>query len=100
VISGENKDTITFVQNGVSMPLSQAQMYAKQINALRLKRGLPALRVPGEDQRLGATPDNPYPAKNNLDIYSRAADTWLRLPNGKITHLIRGPDGKIIGVDK
>jgi hypothetical protein len=71
----------------VTMSLAEAQIYTKQANALRLKQGLPAYRVPGEDQSVGATAANPYPAKTNLDVYSRAPGTWVRLPNGKIAQV-------------
>jgi hypothetical protein len=71
----------------ISMPLAEAQAYVKQANALRLKQGLPAYRVPGEDQTVGSTAANPYPAKNNLDVYSRAPGTWVRLPNGKVAQV-------------
>jgi hypothetical protein len=90
-------------KNRITIPIGDAQSYVKQQNALRLKQGLSAFRVPGEDQSVGATAGNPYPAKSNLDVYSRApADSsgnggWVRLPNGKITHLVRQPNGQIIG---
>ena len=74
-------------KKSVTIPLAEAQTYTKQYNALRLKQGLPAYRVPGEDQTVGATADNPYIAKNNLDVYSRAPGTWIRLPNGKIAQV-------------
>jgi hypothetical protein len=71
----------------ITIPLAEAQAYTKQANALRLKQGLPAYRVPGEDLMIGATAANPYPAQNNLDVYSRAPGTWVRLPNGKIAQV-------------
>lgn len=71
----------------ITMPLSQAQIYAKQFNAQQLRQGLPPIRVPGEDQTVGATAANPYPAKNNLDVYSRPPGTWVRLPNRKIAQV-------------
>lgn len=81
----------------ITLSISEAQTYAKQANALRIKQGLPAYVVPGEDQTVGATPGNPYIARNNLDVYSRAPGVlmpdgtikggWVRLPNGKIAQV-------------
>ena len=102
VVTG-NSVTVGPAKNRITLPLEEAQIYTKQANALRLKQGLPAYRVPGEDQTLGATPSNPFIARTNLDVYSRApADSsgnggWVRLPNGKITHLVRQPNGQIVG---
>jgi hypothetical protein len=74
--------------------LAQAQVYTRQANVLRLRQGLPALRVPGEDQTVGATPDNPFIAHNNLEVYSRAPGTWIRLPNGQVAQVpARKPQG-------
>jgi hypothetical protein len=71
-----------------SMPLGDAVIMVKQLNALRLKQGLPALRVPGEqDQTIGASAGNPYIAKNNLDVYSQPPGRWVRLPNGKVAQV-------------
>jgi hypothetical protein len=67
--------------------MADAQIYTRQMNALRLKQGLPAFRVPGEDQSVGAAADNPFIAKSNLDVYSRAPGTWIKLPNGKIAQV-------------
>jgi hypothetical protein len=82
-----NSVTVGPDKHRVTMSLAEAQIYAKQANALRLKQGLPAYRVPGENQSVGATAGNPYPAKNNLDVYSRAPGTWIRLPNGKVAQV-------------
>ena len=71
----------------VTIPKAEAQIYIKQANALRIKQGLPAYPVLGEDATMGATADNPYPAKNNLDVYSRPPGTWVRLPNNKIAQV-------------
>ena len=71
----------------VSMPINEAQTYVKQANALRIKQNLPAYRVPGEPQDVGASADKPYIAKNNLDVYSRAPGTWITLPNGKVAQV-------------
>jgi hypothetical protein len=71
----------------VTMPLGEAKIYVRQANVLRLKQGLPAYPVPGEDPTIGATPDKPYQATTNLDVYSRAPGTWIRLPNGKIAQV-------------
>jgi hypothetical protein len=71
----------------ITMPLSQAQIYAKQYNAQQIRQGLAPVRVPGEDQTVGATADNPYPAKTNLDVYSRPPGSWVRLPNGKVAQV-------------
>ena len=86
VVTG-NSVTVGPAKNRITLPLEEAQIYTKQANALRLKQGLPAYRVPGEDQSVGATAANPYPAKTNLDVYSRAPGTWVRLPNGKIAQV-------------
>ena len=67
----------------LSMPLEDAKAFIKQQNVMRLAHGLPAFRVPGEDQTLGTTPRNPYQAKTNLDVYSRAGG-WIRLPDGRL----------------
>jgi hypothetical protein len=102
VVTG-NSVTVGPAKNRMTLPLAQAQQLVKQQNALLLMQGLPAYRVPGEDQTVGATADNPYIAKTNLDVYSRApADEkgnggWVRLPNGKISHLVRQPNGQIRG---
>jgi hypothetical protein len=74
-------------KNRITIPIGDAQTYVKQQNVLRLKQGLSAFRVPGEDQSVGATAANPYPAKTNLDVYSRAPGTWVRLPNGKVAQV-------------
>lgn len=66
----------------VSIPLLEAQIYIKQQNAIRRTQGLPLFRVPGEDQNLGKTPNLPYPARTNLDVYSRAPGGYMTLPNG------------------
>jgi hypothetical protein len=85
------------------IPIGDAQVMVKQANALRLKQGLSAFRVPGEDQTVGVTAGNPYIAKSNLDVYSRAPATadgkggWVKLPSGGITHLVRQPNGQIVG---
>lgn len=71
----------------ITIPIETAQKYVKQQNALNIRQGLPAYRVPGEDQSVGATQNNPYIAKNNLDVYSRAPGTWIRLPNGKVAQV-------------
>jgi hypothetical protein len=71
----------------ITMPITQAQIYARQANVLRLKNGLPALRVPGEDQTVGRTADNPFIAHNNLEVYSREPGTWIRLPNGQVAQV-------------
>lgn len=68
----------------IQMPLAEAQTYIRQANLQRLQQGLPALRVPGETLDVGSTPDNPFIAHNNLEIYSRAPGTYVRLPNGKL----------------
>jgi hypothetical protein len=98
VISG-NSVTVGPVKNRITLPLAQAQQFVKQQNALLLKQGLPAYRVPGEDQTLGTTVDNPYIAKNNLDVFSRAPGTvekpaYITLPNGKTIAYVRLPDGR------
>lgn len=86
VISGDPSDVtkqqITFGPKNkrTTMPLAQAQIYAKQINSLKRRQGSPLIRVPGEDQSIGETPDNPYVAKNKLDALSRAKGTYVRLP--------------------
>ena len=67
----------------ITMPLEDAKAFIKQQNVMRLAHGLPAFRVPGEDQTLGTTPRNPYQAKTNLDVYSRAGG-WIRLPDGRL----------------
>ena len=74
------------------IPIGDAQTFVKQQNALRIKQGLSPFRVPGEESdyqgnMVGATAANPYPAQNNLDVYSRAPGTWVRLPNGKIAQV-------------
>jgi hypothetical protein len=102
VING-NMVTLMIKGKPMHIPLQEAQIYTKQLNALRLKNGLPAYTVPGEDQTLGLA-NNPYIAKNNLDVFSRApADAngnggWVRLPSGGLTHLKRLPDGRIVGM--
>jgi hypothetical protein len=97
-------DSVTFAAGDktITVPLDEAQTLVKQQNALRLKQGLSAFRVPGEDQTLGTTANNPFPARNNLEVFSRAPAVngvggWVRLPNGKITQLIRRQDGTIVG---
>ena len=79
ILTGPNKK--------VTIPLAEAQTYIKQANALRLKQGLPAYKVPGEDPTVGSSAANPYPAKNNLDVYSRPPGTWVRLPNNKVAQV-------------
>lgn len=86
VVTG-NSVTFTAGDKTITVPLDEAQTLVKQQNALRLKQGLSAYRVPGEDQSVGATAGNPYIAKNNLDVYSRAPGTWVRLPNGKVAQV-------------
>jgi hypothetical protein len=71
----------------VKVPTGDAQVYVKQMNALRLKQGLTPLPVPGEDASLGSSATNPYPTKNNLDVYSRPPGSWVTLPNGKVAQV-------------
>jgi hypothetical protein len=71
----------------INVSLSDAQVYTKQLNVLRHRQGLAPLPVLGEDPNLGADQTNPYPATNNLDVYSRAPGTWVRLPNGNIAQV-------------
>jgi hypothetical protein len=77
----------------ITMPLAQAKILARQHNSVNFKKGLPLIRVPDEDQTLGATQDNPYPIANKLDMVSRAHRTWVRLPktpqfpNGQIAQV-------------
>jgi hypothetical protein len=87
VITSDTVSVPVGKNKNITMRLDEAQTYVKQANALRLKQGLSAYRVPGEDQTVGATADNPYIAKNNLDVYSRAPGTWIRLPNGKVAQV-------------
>jgi hypothetical protein len=87
VVSGDSVSVPVGANKNITMPLAEAQTYVKQANALRIKQGLPAYRVPGEDQTVGATAANPYIAHNNLDVYSRAPGTWIRLPNGKVAQV-------------
>jgi hypothetical protein len=87
VVSGDSVSVPVGANKNITMPLAEAQTYVKQANAIRLKQGLPAYRVPGEDQSVGATAANPYIAHNNLDVYSRAPGTWIRLPNGKVAQV-------------
>jgi hypothetical protein len=82
-----NSITVGPAKNRITLPVTMAQVLVKQLNALQLKQGLPAFQVPGEDQTVGATAANPYIAKNNLDVYSRAPGTWIRLPNGKVAQV-------------
>lgn len=67
----------------ITVPMADAQAYTKQANALRIKQNLAPFPVPGEDPTLGASQANPYPAKHNLDVYSRPHGSWVTLPNGK-----------------
>lgn len=71
----------------VTMPIATAQTLVKQQNALNLKQNQPLLRVPGEDQSVGATADNPYPATSKLDALSRAHGTWVKLPGGQVAQV-------------
>ena len=71
----------------ITMPIQTAQTLVKQQNALNLKNNTALLRVPGEDQSVGATADNPYPAKNKLDALSRAHGTWVKLPGGQVAQV-------------
>lgn len=71
----------------INIPLATLQTYVKQQNGQLLKQNQPLNKVPGEDQSVGATADNPYPAKNKLDAVSRAHKTWVRLPNGQIAQV-------------
>jgi hypothetical protein len=87
VVTADSVTVPTGPNKKITMPIGEAQVYVKQANAIRLKQGLPAYRVPGEDQSVGATAANPYPAKTNLDVYSRAPGTWVRLPNGKVAQV-------------
>src|SRR5206468_6847025 len=71
----------------LNIPTSDAQVYTKQLNALRNRQGLTPLPVPGEDASLGADQTNPYPTSNNLDVYSRPPGSWVTLPNGNIAQV-------------
>ena len=67
-----------------NLPISEAQTFTKQANALRLKQGLSLLPVPGEnDQSLGSK-TNPYPVKTKLDALSRPHGSWVRTSTGQI----------------
>lgn len=77
-------------QKMVNMSLKEAQTYIRQTNLQRLTQGLPAFRVPGEEQDVGLTADKPFIAHNNLEIYSRAPGTYVRLPDGRVV-IARGP---------
>jgi hypothetical protein len=68
----------------IQIPLATLQTYVKQQNAQLLKQHQPLLKVPGEDQSVGGTADNPYVAQSLLDAKSRASKTWVKLPNGKL----------------
>ena len=68
----------------VKIPLAALQTYVKQQNAQLLKQHQPLMKVPGEDQSVGGSADNPYPATSLLDAKSRASGTWVKLPNGKL----------------
>ena len=88
VMSPDGKTvTVGPANKRITLPVAEAATYTKQANALRIKQGMPAFRVPGEDQTVGATADNPFIAQNNLDVYSRAPGTWIKLPNGKIAQV-------------
>jgi hypothetical protein len=87
VVTADSVTVPTGPNKKITMPIGEAQVYVKQANAIRLKQGLPAYRVPGEDQSVGATAANPYIAKTNLDVYSRAPGTWVQLPNGKVAQV-------------
>jgi hypothetical protein len=71
----------------IKVPLGDAQVYVKQMNAIRNRQGLAPLPVPGEDPSLGKDQTNPYPTTNNLDVYSRPPGSWVRLPNGNIAQV-------------
>jgi hypothetical protein len=68
----------------VNMPIAEAQTYVRQTNVTRARNGLPLLRVPGEEQDVGATPNKPFIAHNKLEAQSRAPNTYVRLPNGQV----------------
>jgi len=88
VISSDGKSITVGPKNKrITMPLPLAQTLVKQQNSLNLKQNSPLLRVPGEDQSVGATADNPYPAKNKLDALSRAHGTWVKLPTGQVAQV-------------
>jgi hypothetical protein len=87
-LQSSNMVTIPLGANkSAKIPVSEAANFVKQMNALRLKQGQSAYRVPGEDQTTGSSAAIPYPASNNLDVYSRAPGTWVRLPNGKVAQV-------------
>jgi hypothetical protein len=71
----------------IKVPIGDAQVYVKQMNAIRNRQGLAPLPVPGEDPSLGKDQTNPYPTTNNLDVYSRPPGSWVRLPNGNIAQV-------------
>lgn len=71
----------------IRIPHNDAQTYAKQLNALRLKQGLTPFPVPGEDPSLGNSQTNPYPTTNNLDVHSRPPGSWVRLPDNRIAQV-------------
>jgi hypothetical protein len=84
-----NPGFVSFGPSGkqIKVPTSDAQVYVKQQNALRIKQGLNPFPVPGEDASLGSSVTNPYPTKNNLDVYSRPPGSWVTLPNGKVAQV-------------
>jgi hypothetical protein len=71
----------------VKVPIGDAQAYVKQQNTIRIRQGLSPFPVPGEDSSIGADQTNPYPATNNLDVYSRPPGSWVKLPNGNIAQV-------------
>jgi hypothetical protein len=79
--------TITAGDKPINIPFSDAQVYTKQLNALRNRQGLAPFPVPGEDPSIGADQTNPYPTTNNLDVYSRPPGSWVKLPNGNIAQV-------------
>jgi hypothetical protein len=82
-----NHVTIGPPDKELTIPIGDAQVYTRQMNALRLKQGLAPFPVPGEDATLGNSAANPYIAKNNLDVYSRPSGSWVMLPNKKIAQV-------------
>ena len=69
-------------KNSVTLPLSEAQTLAKQLNTRRIAQGLPPITVPGVDPTLGSSRANPIDVKTRLDGASVPRGRWIRTPTG------------------
>lgn len=85
-----SKDANGIAKEIKNIPIDEVKTYIRQTNLQRLQNGLPAFRVPGENQEVGKTKDNPFIAHNKMEILSRVPGTYVQLPNGRIV-IAEGP---------